>query len=121
MRAFRLPICIHICARHIHIGISEHPTTADVSGFGLSLHGVESAETGLLALHLRGEVRQLQHDLLGRGVERALAILQMEKNADSGADELLEDIGGLDAFAAQTALFRHDENVEGGLRLERRE
>lgn len=74
---------------------------------------------GLLALELVGESGERQHDLVGRRVERALAILQVEEDADAGRDELLQRLRRLDRFATEAALFTHNEDLERRPRVER--
>jgi hypothetical protein len=90
-----------------------------VPGACLPHHRVGRALPGLLALEFVGEGREAQHDLVRGAVERALAILEVEEHADAGGDDLLERVGRLDRFAAETRFLGHDQRLERRPRLQR--
>jgi hypothetical protein len=80
---------------------------------------VARALAGLLALHLGGEGGQREHDLVDGAVERALAVLEVEPDADARLDELLQRVGRLDLLAAEPGLLGHDQDLERRPRLQR--
>jgi hypothetical protein len=86
---------------------------------GLPLERVIGALPRPLALLLVGEGGHAHQQLLGRGVDRALAVLEVEEHADAGLRELLQRIGDLDRLAAEARLLGHDEDLEGRPRSER--
>ena len=53
-----------------------------------------------------------RRELLGRTIQRALAILEVVEDADPGRDELLQEVGGLDLFPPESALLAHHEHLE---------
>src|SRR2546422_2598884 len=59
------------------------PYTTLFRSLRLPEHGVVRALRGLLPLHLRGEVREREHDLVHRAVERALAVIEVEEDPRS--------------------------------------
>ena len=67
----------------------------------------------LLALLLVRKGREAEHDLVGRGVEGALPVLEVKEDPNARLYELLEGIGHFDGFAAQSALFAHNQDLEG--------
>src|SRR5262249_7082967 len=79
----------HPAGIHPQIVVPEHPTARDMAGAGFPLHRVVRALPGLLALELVCERREREHDLVGRRIERALAILEIEEHAHASGDELL--------------------------------
>jgi hypothetical protein len=50
--------------------------------------------------------------ILSVGVERPLAVLEIEEHAHARGDELLERVRRLDRLAAEARLLRHDEHLE---------
>ena len=56
-------------------------------------------------------VAQRQHDLVGGGVERPLAILEVEEHADAGGDQLLQRVRRLDGLPSEPGLLGHDEQA----------
>src|SRR4029453_4641165 len=72
-----------------------------------------------LALQLVGEGGHVHQELLGRGVDRALAVLEVKEYAHAGLGERLERIGHFDRLSAEARLLAHDEYLKGWPRLER--
>ena len=83
------------------------------------MHRVVRPLPRLLALEFVGERRQRQHDLVGRAVERPLAVLEVEEHPHAGLYELLQRVRGLDRFAAEPRFLGHDEHLERRPRLQR--
>jgi hypothetical protein len=67
----------------------EHPAAGDVPGPSLSDHRVVRPPTCLLALGLVGKGGQRQHDLVGGGVERPLAVLEVKEHAHAAVTSCL--------------------------------
>ena len=88
-------------AEDLDVVVAEHAPAGDVAGLRLPLHRVVGALPRLLALELVGERRQRQHDLVGGGVERPLAVLEVEEHAHAGLHELLERVRRLDRLASE--------------------
>ena len=70
------------------------------------------------ALELVGERRQRQHDFVSRGVERPLAVLEVEEHAHAGLHQLLEGVRRFDRLASESALFAHHEYLKPGAWLQ---
>ena len=88
----------------LDVVVPEDAAAGDVAGPRLAEHGVRGALARLVALHLVGEAGDAHHELVGRGVERALAVLEIEPHAHARGDELLERVGRLDLLAAEPIL-----------------
>jgi len=72
-----------------------------VAGPRLAQHRVGRPLPRPLALHLVGEGGHGHQELLGGGVDRALAVLEVQEHADTGLGELLQRVGDLDRLAAE--------------------
>jgi len=57
--------------------------------------------------------------LSGGGVERSLAVLEVEEHAHAGLYQLLQGVRRLDGLAPEAALLAHNEDLEGRPRLQR--
>jgi len=99
--------------------VAEHPAADDMPGARLAQHRVGRALPGPLALHLVRESGHAHQQLLRRGLDCALAVLEVEEHADAGLRELLQRVGDLDRLAAEARLLGHDEDLEWGPRPER--
>ena len=72
-----------VSAGDLDVAIPEARPARDVARLRLPQHRVVRALPRLLALELVGERRQRQHDFVGRAVERALAVLEVEEHAQT--------------------------------------
>jgi ABC transporter substrate binding protein len=69
-----------------------------------------------LPLHLRGEVREGEHDLIHRGVERPLPILEVEEHPHASIHDLLQHVPRLDRLTTEAGLLGHHEHLKWGSR-----
>ena len=67
----------------------------------------------LVPLHLGGEVREREHDLVHRRVERALAVFEIEEDPHAGIHDLLQHVARLDGLTAEAGLLGHHEHLKG--------
>jgi hypothetical protein len=103
---------LSVRSEDLDVVVAEHPAASHLPGFGLPKHRVVRALPGLFSLELVGERRQREHDLVGRTVEGALAVLEVKEHPHAGRHELLQRVGRLDRFAAEPRLLRHDQYLE---------
>ena len=103
----------------VDVVVAVHAAAGDVQGSGLPLEGVVGPLARALALELVGVGRHAQQQLVCGGVDRALAVLKVQKDAHAGLDEQLERVGDLDRLAAEARLLTHHQHLERRPRLER--
>ena len=99
--------------------VAEHAPARDVAGLRLAEHGIVGPLPRLVPLDLVSECRHRHEELFSRGVQGALAILQVGEDPHPGGDELLQRPRRLDLLAPEAILVHHDQDGEGGPRLER--
>ena len=85
---------------------------------GPAPHGVARALARLLALDLRGEADRGEQELVLGGVQHALAVVEVEPDADARVGDLLQRVGRLDLLAPEARLLGHDEDLERRARPE---
>ena len=68
-----------------HVVVPEHPTARNMPGPRFPLHRVVRPLSGLLALEFVGKRGQREHDLVGGGVERPLAVLEIKNTRTPAA------------------------------------
>ena len=74
----------------LDVVVPEDASASHMPRTSLALHRVVRPLACLLALELVRERGQRQHDLVGRTVERALAIFKVKEHPHAGLDELLQ-------------------------------
>ena len=92
--------------------VPEYPPSSHVPRQCFTAHCVVGALAGFLALQFVGERREAEHDLVGRAVQGALPILEVEPDPNPSGDQLLQRIRGLDRFAPKATLLAHDEGLK---------
>ena len=88
--------------------------TGDVARPGLPAHGIVGPLPRFVALDFIREADHGQQNLVSRGVEGPLAILQVVGDTNSRGDQLLEEVGRLNLLAPEPALLAHHEHLERG-------
>src|SRR3974390_186792 len=83
---------------HVDVVVPEGTAAGHVAGLCLPIHRVAGALACLLALKLIGERGERQHDLVGGGVQRPLAILHVEPDVYASLYQLLERVRSLDGL-----------------------
>jgi hypothetical protein len=103
----------------LDVVVAEHTAAGNMAGACLPLHRVVRSLPCFLPLKLVGERGQRQHDLVGRRIERSLAVFEVEEDSHAGLNELLQRVRRLDGFAPETRFLRHDEHLERRARFQR--
>jgi hypothetical protein len=68
-----------------HVAVAVDLAAGNVATRGLPLHRVPRAEAALFPFHFGREVGEREHHLVHRGVERALAVLEVEEHPGARA------------------------------------
>src|SRR5260370_8088682 len=97
------------------VAVGKDPATRHVAGHRPLPHRVRRPLPGLLAFKLIGERRDGQHELVGRRLQGALAVLEIEEDPHARRDDLLERVGRLDGFAPEAGLLAHHGPAVGPL------
>jgi hypothetical protein len=105
--------------RNLDVIVPIDCATRHVQRFGVPEEGVVRPLASLLALHLRREVDQREHDFVERVLECPFAILKIEEDSNPRVHDLLQRVGRLDLLAPETRFLGHDQDLERGLWLER--
>lgn len=90
-----------VTADDLAVPIAEHDAASDLAGARLPRQSVVGALSRLLPFQLVGKGRHAHEQLVGGGVERALAVFEVEPHPDAGLGELLERVGDLDLLAPE--------------------
>jgi hypothetical protein len=88
--------------RDLNALIAKTNVPAAVACTCLAEHRVGDTLARLLALELVGERGQRKHDLVCRGVERPLTVLEVEEHAHAGSYDLLQCVRRLDRLATES-------------------
>ena len=107
-----LPRSTRAAARRTNVVVGEDAATCDLPRPSLSQHRVVRALPCLLSFELVCECREGKHDLVGRAVECALTIFEVEEHPYASSHELLQRVRGLDGFSAESRLLAHDEHLK---------
>jgi hypothetical protein len=99
--------------------VPEHHAPGDVAGQSLAAHGIVGPLSRLVAFDLVREAADGQEDLVGRGIEGALAVLQVVDDADAARDDLFQQIGRFDLLTPKPTLLAHHEHLERRARRQR--
>ena len=75
--------------------------------------------SSLVPLNVVSVCCHAQQELVGRILQQAFPVFEVEEHPHASLDELLQGVGCLDGLTAESALFAHDQNLKRWSRLER--